>query len=357
MISSSASAELGVRLKDLARVEGPTPVALTGYGIVVGLTGTGDSSRNRVTLQALANNLENFGVQVSERDLSARNVASVMVTATLPAFAEIGDRLDIQVASSGDAKSLAGGTLLVTPLYAADRKLYALGQGALSVGGYLVESFSSSKRKNYPTAGQITQGGSVERSLLSDFDTRDRVVRIILDDPDYTTAQRIMNRVNALPNGYRSKAIHPGKIHIELAPNKSLMGAIAQLENIRISPDFVAKVVINEKTGIVVSGANVLISETSIAYGDLKIEIDTTFSASQPTGNFFPGDNTGTVLVPDTEITVEEGAAGPVALPQGTTVADLVQALYKMRLSTRDVINVLQSVKAAGALHAELVIR
>lgn len=350
------AAKLGVRVKDLGRVEGDREIALTGYGLVVGLSGSGDSSRHKATLQSLANTLSNFGLQVDEKDLNARNVASVMITAELPPFAEPGDRLDVRVASSGDAKSLSGGTLLLAPLYGPDNALYALTQGSITVGGYQVESFSNLTKKNHTTVGQIARGATIERSAPRDGNSSN-TVNIILNEPDYTTADRLVNEVSSTFNIDGVIAVHPGKISIPVPKRYRPMVFIAQLENAIVTPDVVARVVVNERTGTIVSGGNVLLGEVSIAHGDLRIEVETTFDTSQPQLVARTGNGVQTVVTPETNIVVTEESFEPVQLPAGTSVGQLVQALNGIRVSTRDVISILQSIKAAGALHAELIIQ
>ena len=350
------AAEIAVRLKDLSRIEGNRELALNGYGIVVGLSGSGDSSRHRATLQSLANTLSNFGLQVDERDLNSRNVASVIITAELPAYSEPGDRIDIRVASTGDAKSLSGGTLLLAPMYGPDKKLYALSQGALTVGGYDVSSFSNRSRKNHTTVGQIARGATIERPSPH-VALKSHHINIILNEPDYTTANRVVNEIRRTLGVSEVSALHPGKISLTLAEDIQVMPFIARLENITVTPDLDARVVVNERTGTIVAGSNVILGQISIAHGDLRIEVVTKFDTTQPQLNFRSGDGIRTVVTPDTNIVVTEGHSEPVSLPAGTTVGELVQALNRIRLSTRDVITILQSIKAAGALHAELIIQ
>ena len=377
LLSQGSYANVGVRLKDMARIDAGHESALVGYGIVVGLAGSGDSARNRATLQSLANTLANFGVRVTEEDLNARNTAAVMVTATLSPFAEIGDRVDVQVASIGDAKSLAGGTLILAPLYGPDQLLYALSQGPLAVGGYKIESFADSVQKNYPTVGRIPRGATVERapkrteltaSATAETDATSEsatssetknspiTIGVVLNQPDYTTAQRLVRTVRSAL-GVNAKTIHPGKVEVTLAPDVDVMELVARLEALSITPDQNARVVINERTGTIVAGSNVQIGEVSIAQGELQIVITTEFLVSQPNliGRDLPG--VSTEVVPDTEITVKEQNDQLVQLQNGTTVGDLVRALQRIKLSTRDIISILQSIKTAGALHAELVIQ
>jgi flagellar P-ring protein precursor FlgI len=345
-----------VRLKDLARIEGKREVALVGYGLVVGLSGSGDTMRSKATLQSLANTLERFGLEVDQEDLSARNVAAVMVTSELPPFSEPGDRVDLRVASTGDARSLAGGTLLLTALYGPDNRLYALGQGALTVGGYHVESFNTSVRKNHATVGHISNGGSVERSP-PDFAADAGTLTILLNEPDYTTANRMVERIDEAFKVDAVFAQHPGKIVVRLPQDVQAMPFIAALENISVSPDVNARVIVNERTGTIVAGGNVTLGEVSIAHGNLRIEIQTDYEVSQPQLLVRPGAGIETAVVPNTSITVVEDDIKPVQLPGGTTVAELVQALYQIRVSTRDTISILEAAKAAGALHADLIIQ
>ncbi len=356
LLGQLAEANVGVRLKDLARIEGNREIALVGYGIVIGLSGSGDSSRNRATLQSLANTLSNFGLKVSERDLNSRNVAAVMVTSELPPFGEPGDRIDIAVSSIGDAKSLVGGTLLMTPLYGPDQKLYAIGQGSVIVGGYRVESFSNLTKKNHTTVGNIARGATIERAMPRE-DIKLGEVNILLNEPDYTTAQRVVRSISSTFLTEKVEAVHPGKIAVVIPKGESAMSFIARLEGVFVVPDIDARVVVNERTGTIVAGSNVKIGAVSIAHGDLRIEIETTFNASQPGLTFRPGSGVQTVVTPETKISVVENGSEPVIVQSGTTVGELVQSLNKIRLSTRDIISILQSIKSAGALHADLIIQ
>ena len=355
-LANLVSANSGIRLKDFARIDGGKDTELVGYGIVAGLAGTGDTARNRVTLQSLSNTLSHFGIVVEDRDLNSRNVASVIVTARLPAFTEPGDRIDVRVASTGDAKSLSGGTLLLAPLYGPDKKLYALSQGSLTVGGYEVESFSNFTKKNHVTVGQISGGATVERASPGSV-ILGQTINVLLNNPDYTTANRLLKKITNNMEIERVSIVHPGKLSLTIPNNTDVMSFLSTLENLRVVPDIDARVVVNERTGSIVAGSNVILGEVSIAYGDLRIEVETKFEVSQPQFVFRTGDDVSSVVTPDTKITVTEGASEPVLLPQGTTVGELVQALNIIRLSTRDIIGILQSIKAAGSLHAELIIQ
>lgn len=342
------------RLKDIARIQADRGYALVGYGLVVGLAGTGDSERNRATRQSLVNVLKRFNVTISEDDLSSRNTAAVMVTASLGAFSEKGDRLDVQASSLGDARALSGGTLLLTPLYGPDNQMYALAQGALAVGGYQVEANANALRKNHTTVGQIPRGATVEQAALTQgLDSK--ALNIILNEPDFTTAERVAAAIRATTGRSDVKVVHAARI--EVGGSRDMPALIAALETLEIEPDNVARVVVSERTGTVVAGANVRLGEVSVAQGNLNVEISTRFQVSQPEWLVRPGSGVSTVVVPETKLKVEDQAGTPVQLQEGATVADLVQALGRLNLSTRDVINVLQAIKRAGALHAELVIQ
>lgn len=348
----------GVRLKEIARVEGVRDNPLTGYGLVIGLAGSGDTGRNRLTIQSVANALSHFGVNVSPDDLDSRNVAAVMVTSTLPPFAESGQKLDVSVSSLGDARSLAGGVLLLTPLKGPDGKLYALAQGPLSVGGYEVRAFGSSEQKNHPTVGRVPNGASVEREAPLGLSDDGHALDIVLYQPDFTTAERVATSLRANAH-VDAEAVDAGKIRVHLdASQGSLVHTIAAIENVPVTPDQVARVVVSERTGTVVSGGDVRLSAVTISQGDLRIVVQTDYLVSQPDGLLVrPSDGIRTAVVPQSNIHVQEPGAKLVNIPSGATVADLVAALGAIHLSTRDVITILQSIKNAGALHGELVIQ
>lgn len=351
------AANADVRIKELTRIQGTRDYSLIGYGLVVGLAGTGDGVQNRSTRQALVNTLKHFNVNVDDRDLNSRNTAAVMITGSLRSFSETGDKIDVEVSSLGDARSLLGGTLLMTPLYGPDEKLYALAQGPLSVGGYMFESNANSVQKNHPTVGRIPHGATIERSVFSQGEASPDRLSLILHDPDYTTAQRIADALT-IKLGLRGvRVVHAAKVEVDLSPGTVLPRLISSMENLEVSPDYTARVVVNERTGTVVAGGNVQLGEVNISQGNLNVEISTKYQVSQPFGLFRPGNNVGTVVVPDTEISVNEQQFAPVQLANGATVGDLVQALNSIKLSTREIITVLQAIKQAGALHAELIIQ
>jgi flagellar P-ring protein precursor FlgI len=348
-----------VRIKDIARIAGVRDNPLTGYGLVFGLAGSGDSIRNRATVQSIANTLRNFGVNVSEADLASRNVAAVIVTARLPAFAEPGQALDVQVASSGDARSLNGGTLMQTPLMGPDGRLYALAQGAVLNGGYFFEGETASVQKNHPTVGRVPSGATVEQASPLRVAGDGRSLSILLNEADFTNANRIAAAIRAALPSTQVHAEHAGKVVVDYgsAP-QNIVAEIARIENIAIDQQRRARVVVNERTGTIVAGGDVRLGEVSISHGSLKVEIRTDYSVSQPNGILVrPGTNVGTVVVPQTSIRVGEGEAPLVRVPEGASVGDLVASLRAIRLGTRDVIAVLQSIKAAGALDGELIIQ
>lgn len=359
MPASAASVSHATRIKDVARVAGVRDNPLTGYGLVFGLSGSGDSQRNKATIQSVANTLRNFGVNVDIGDLYSRNVAAVLVTAKLPAFAEPGMQLDVQVASSGDARSLTGGTLMLAPLSGPDGRIYAIAQGAISVGGYQFEAITASVQKNHPTVGWIPSGATVEQAAPLRVAGDGQVLSILLNEPDFTTASRIALAINANVMGVRATAEHAGKVavHFSQMPT-NLVAEISRIENVSVNPERRSRVVINERTGTVVAGGDVRLGQVTISHGELRVEISTKYSVSQPDGILIrPAGGIRSVVVPESTIETREGVAPMVSVAEGATVADLISALKAVKLTTRDVIAVLQSIKAAGALDGELVIQ
>jgi flagellar P-ring protein precursor FlgI len=353
--------EHSVRIKELGRVDGVRENMISGYGIVSGLAGSGDSSRSQATLQSVANALREFGLNVTPAQLSSRNVAAVLVAATLPPFARTGDRVDVIVSSMGDARSLTGGALLMTPLYGPDRRIYALAQGAVSVGGYKFELNANMVQKNHPTTGIVPEGAMIEADLSAQVLAADGTLRLVLFDPDYTTASRIASAVSeklAAP----AAAMDAGRVAIQVpqAERARLVDFVARLESLTVQPDLRARVVINERTGTVVSGGGVKLSKISVAHGDLKVNIVTDFLVSQPNNFGFVGQQSPgvrTAVVPQTRIEANESGMNSVTMADGATVSDLISALRQVKSTTREMIAILQSIKRAGALHAELVIQ
>lgn len=358
LLSGVVQAE-SVRLKDLGRIDGWRDNALVGYGLVTGLAGTGDSSRNRATRQSIANMLGQHNLHISSDQILSRNAAVVMVTANLKPFAREGDKLDVTVTSMGDARSLLGGSLLLTPLKGPNNRTYILAQGAISIGGYKYDQNGNVAQKNHPTVGVIPDGGTVEVPVATELLAPDGSVSFVLTQPDFTTASRVAEAVNlALRSDVASVADAASiRIALEQPQRDRLSSILAMLENLTIQPDVRARVVVNERTGVIVAGGDVRISKVSIAQGDLKVSVVTENLVSQPIFVRQTGPGVRTEVVPNTRIEVTESAGTGVAIRGGDTVADLVQALNRLKVGTRDIIAVLQAVKAAGAMHGELIIQ
>jgi len=347
-----------IRIKDLGKLKGWRDNPLVGTGIVTGLAGTGDSPTNRATRQALSNALAQFNLVVAPEQVQSRNVAVVMVSATLSTFAREGDNLDITVTSTGDARSLVGGSLLLTPLKATNGRVYALAQGPLSVGGYRYDANGNVAQKNHPTVGSVPNGATVEVGLNAQvLDARNNLT-FVMAEPDYTTANRIAAAINdqVAPGLAQARDASGIEITVPEAQRNQLVSFIARLESVTVEADHRARVVINERTGTVVSGGDVRISKVAISHGDLKISITNQNSVSQPLVIGRAGPGVRTALVTNTEVSVDE-ASGPGFIAANSTVADLVQSLARLKTNTRDIISILRAIKAAGALHAELVVQ
>jgi flagellar P-ring protein precursor FlgI len=347
-----------IRVKDLGKLQGWRENTLVGYGIVTGLAGTGDSPSNRATRQALSNVLAQFNLTVPPEQMQSRNVAVVMVNASLPAFAREGDAIDVTVNSAGDARSLVGGSLLLTPLKAPNGRVYALAQGPLSVGGYRYDANGNVVQKNHPTVGSVPGGAIVEVGVAADAAAEAQSLTFVLAEADYTTASRVAAAINSQVGPGIAHARDASGIDITVPESQrsQLVAFVARLESISVEPDRRAKVVINERTGTVVAGGDVTISRVSISHGDLKISVVSQTSVSQPTVIGEAGPGVRTTAVTNSRVDVGE-ESGPGYLASGTTVADLVQSLARLKTSTRDVISILRAIKAAGALHAELVVQ
>ncbi len=341
-----------VRIKDLVEVRGVRTNALTGYGLVVGLPGTGDSRRTIFTNQSLAAMLQRMGVNVDPTRIDVTNTAAVMVTAELPAFAAVGDKVDVLVSAIGDSRSLASGTLILTELKGPDGKVYALSQGPLTVGGFGVSSALVDIRRNNPTSAHIPGGAKVEQPLPSSFVT-DNAVVLILNEADFTTAGRIVAAVNGAMQGELAKAVNPGQVQVQIpAPYQaSPVAFISELEGIDVIADRKARVVISERTGTVVVGGNVTLSPAAVAHGNLNIAVITQFGVSQPPPLSTAGQ---TVIVPNVGVTVQEDESEVVAVPATTTVDEMVRALNALGATPRDLMAIFQALHRAGALNAEL---
>jgi len=351
-----------IRLKDLGRIDGWRDNALVGYGIVTGLAGTGDTLRNKATRQSIANLLSQFGLSLAADQVQSRNVAAVMVLASLPPFAREGGKIDVTVTSLGDARSLVGGTLLLTPLRGANQRVHALAQGPISVGGYKYDLFGNVVQKNHPTAGMIPGGAVVERAVATIDVSPQGTALFVVNTPDYTTTQRIADSINRAFSEPLAQPKDAASVEIRLPGSGSHAEAVAMLtriENLAVEPDQRAKVVVNERTGMVVSGGDVRIAPVTISHGDLRVAITTDFQVSQPYAPLFGSGALGgrTAIVPQTTIDVSEPAMQSVTLSGANTVADLVRALSKIKTSPRDMISILQAMKAAGALYADLIIQ
>lgn len=351
-----------VKLKDLARVDGSQDVMILGYGLVVGLSGTGDSTRSVATSQTMSNLLREFGVQVPADSVNSRNVAMVVVTASLPPFVRVGDHLDVNVSSAGDAASLSGGTLLLTQLIGADRVTYAVAQGAMSIGGFRFEQAGSLTQKNHATSGLIPEGAIIERSIAPAPLTTDGSIDLLLNEPDYTTAQAVCDAINRSVHDAYASTVDAGRIRLnpgKLEPS-GFVRLMASVENLTVEPSVKARVVVNERTGTIVAGGDVWVSQVTVAQGDLRLTINQHNLVSQPEGIFLGGGRGGhgarTVVVPEAELSVNEAQVSSINL-RGTTIDELVQGLRSIRASSRDVIAILQGIKRAGALHAELIIQ
>lgn len=348
-----------VTIKSIARLADVQENPLTGYGLVTGLAGSGDSRRNRDTTQAIANVLQSFGVNINPGDINSRNSATVILTANLPAFSHVGDKIDVHVSSLGDARSLLGGTLLATPLKGPDNHIYALAQGPVSLGGYKYDLFGNVVQKNHPTTGIITNGAIVEQSLYNTLINKMGKLHLILNQPDFTTADRVVDVLNKHYGKGTAKAFGAQEIDINFpkSANKNLVRFISEFENLTIEPGRIPTVVVNERTGVVVAGSDVSIDSVTISHGNLQVSISTEYYVSQPNLVRQVTRSVATEIVPATRISAKESNANLVSMHHGATVADLIAALAQVRTSTRDVISILESLKRAGALHANLVVQ
>lgn len=346
-----------VPLKGLGHFGGWRENALIGYGIVTGLPGSGDTRRSAVTRQALRNVLSRLGTSVTDDQISSRNVAVVMVTAVLPPSASIGERIDAIVSSIGDARSLAGGTLIMTPLLGPDQKSYALAQGPLLVGGYHFESQLNQQQRNYPTTAIVQGGATIETAVDASLMQAPNEISFLLSDPSFATAQHVVDGVNARFGPGVAWARNASEVRIRFAGDAGHLTAfLAQLEGLTVLPETTPRVVINERTGTVVAGGDVTISSIAIAQGDIKVTITQDNRASQP--GFVSGfaSDVRSLIVTNTKLDVDQGTQDRTFRFPDTTVADLVQALAKAHVDTRRTIGILQAIKTAGALHADIIV-
>ena len=343
-----------VRIKDIVDIKGVRENQLVGYGLVVGLEGTGDSDDALFTIQSLASLLEKMGVTVQPDDIEdVENVAAVMVTTNLPPFASLGSRIDVLVSSIGDAENLQGGTLLFTPLKGADGKVYAVAQGPVSTGGFAVSGNSGDQvQKNFPTVGRVVGGALVEKEIHSDFNQKDSLT-LALHKPDFTTASRVAQAINRAFYSQLAQTDNAGSIRVSVPENYlgNTVQFVTMIESLGVTPDMVSKVVVNERTGTVVMGENVRIATVGIAHGNLSIQINESQDVSQP----LPFSRGGrTVVTPDSDIVVQEGKNPIFLVESGVSIGEVVKALNALGVSPRDLIAIFQALKAAGALQAEL---
>jgi len=353
----AASAQT-VPLRGLGRFAGWRENALIGYGLVTGLAGSGDTRRSGVTRQALQNVLSRLGTTVTEDQISSRNVAVVMVIATLPASANVGDRIDATVSSIGDARSLAGGTLLMTPMLGPDQHPYALAQGALVVGGYSFESDLNRQQRNYPTTATLEGGATVETAVNAQILHADGQLSFLLNDPNFATASRIAEAING-QFGFGSAVARSAdevSIHYPGDPAQ-LTTFLSQIQALVVTPERTPRVVVNERTGTIVAGGDVTISSVAISQGDIKITVKAENVASQP--GFVSGfaSDVRSLVVTNTKLDVDDGVGDTVMRFSNTTVGDLVQGLSHARVNTRRIISILQAIKTAGALHADIIVQ
>jgi flagellar P-ring protein FlgI len=381
---SSTTANAASRVKDIADFEGIRENMLVGYGLVVGLNGTGDSLNKSIfTRESLIGMLERLGVNARDSSLRTNNVAAVMVTANLPAFARQGSKFDVTVSTLGDSKSLLGGTLLVTPMLGADGEVYAVAQGSVQ-SGYVAKGAAASVTKGVPTAGRVSNGAIVEREIAFELASMPSV-NIMLRNPDLTTARRVAQVINTFLHTPAARPVDPSTVLLMVPSGTAggVVGLITDIEQLRVEPDQIARVVIDEQNGVIVMGENVRISTVAIAQGNLTVKVTETPQVSQPNpfsptglaapapfidpnsglplGNgvggtqFAPGGGAQTVVVPRTTITVDEQSDRRLAvLPEGVSLQQLVNSLNALGVGPRDMISILQAIKAAGALQAEI---
>jgi flagellar P-ring protein precursor FlgI len=340
-----------VRMKDLARIQGVRENELFGYGLVIGLNGTGDKAGTLFTVQSIASMLQRMGIQIPRDRVGVKNVAAVVITAKLPPFAKTGTTLDVLVSSLGDASSLQGGTLLLTPLQAADGKVYAVAQGPVSMGGFNVEAGGTGEKvqKNHPTVGRVPGGAIIEREVPTTV-VENQTLAIVLNNPDFTTAGRLAEAVNGTLGSGLARAEDAATVRVRVRADQDPIDLIAKLEHLKVEPDRVAKVVINERTGTVIMGSQVRVSTVAISHGSLTVQIKSEFQVSQP----LPMSRGKTAIVPKTDVTVQEEKRALSVVEEGASIGDVVQALNALGVTSRDLIAILQAIKQAGALQAEL---
>jgi flagellar P-ring protein precursor FlgI len=337
-------------IRDLASIEGVRENPLIGYGMVVGLAGTGDRQQTMFSVQTLTSMLQKMGVQTPAATVSVKNVASVFITASLPPFARPGMQIDVTVSSIGDAKTLEGGTLLLAPLYAADGTVYAEAQGAVTLGGYTAgKSGTNSKQVNHPTAGRIPNGGLVERDTSIDLRKLERI-SLLVRDPDFRLSSEMAAAINREVGRPMATAVDSGRVELQNVPVNGIVELMARLLSLTVEIHPRARVVVSERTGTIVMGKDVRLSAVSILHGDLSIEISTDYQVSQPA----PFSKGQTAVVPDTTVEAKDDKTKRIELGEGASIEQLVNGLQAIGATARDVVAILQAIKAAGALEADL---
>lgn len=353
---SSLSHASPIRIKDLVEFDGVRSNDLVGYGLVVGLNGTGDGLRNSpFTEEIMSNILERLGVNVTGEQFRPNNVAAVLVTASLPPFARTGSPIDVTISAIGDADSLLGGTLIMTPLNAADGEIYAVAQGTIIAGGVSAGGDGGGVIQGVPTAGVIPSGATVEREVAFDF-TKLVVIRLALRSPDFTTAARIENAINQAYGRGVAVMLDAGTVRLDIAATRapSPAHALVQVENILVEPERRARVVVDQRSGTIVMGEDVRISRVAVSQGNLTLRIQEAPLVVQPN----PFSTGQTIIVPNTNAAInEEPGIGLAEIQEGTSLSEVVAGLNALGVSPRDMIDILKSIKAAGALHAEFVVR
>lgn len=351
LLGSSAAA---TRIKDVASIEGIRDNQLTGYGLLVGLNGTGDRSQTFFPTQTLANMLERSGITINPARVRVKNIAAVMVTATLPPNARQGSRIDVNVASIGDAQSIQGGLLISTPLKGVDGEVYVVADGSVVLGGYSAGGRNARVQLNHPTSGRIPNGGLVEKEVIVDLSGR-KHLNLILHQSDFTTASRAAKAINEAVNSSVAGAIDSRTIAIKVPDSYEdrIVEYIAEIENATMDVDIRARVIVNEKTGTIVMGNDVRISDVSIIHGSLSLQVGTVYDVSQPNPLSRGGE---TVVVPEDTVTAQEEKGSTLTLHEGVSVEEIVTRLNEFGATPRDVIAILKAIKAHGALQAELVI-
>jgi len=340
------------RIKDIAFIEGVRDNQLVGYGLVVGLDGTGDRRQTFFSTQTLTNMLERSGLTVSPEQIRVKNIAAVLVTANLPPFIRHGSRIDVTVSSIGDAENIQGGVLIMTPLKGADSEVYVTAQGQLALGGFSASAGGNRVQTNHPTVGRIPNGGLVEREVQVNLAGKKQLT-LVLHDSDFTSASRAVRSINEAVGHPVAAALDGRSITIRVPDNfaERVVEFIALVENAKMDVDFPARVVLNERTGTIILGKEVKIAAVSIIHGSLSLQVGTTFEVSQPLPYTRKAQ---TVVVPQTTLSAQEEKAQGVTLREGASVEEVVHALNSIGASPRDVIAILQAIKAAGALQAEL---